>query len=211
MHHLMRSTLLLSTVQVQTNVPCHHMRILLLMKMSHSVDTPLDESEPVATDTYFADDDAVLNGDSTDTEGPCQIQATTPFLQLLLWGTQAQIKQVDHRSLLHILHPYHPELPLDVRTLLKTPQNVELLSMGSGNVFYFGIRSALESMLKAHLIPKTALLLHLKFNIDGLLIAKSVTKVFWPTLVLLAECVVDLVVLLPFMLALASQILLMTI
>lgn len=83
-------------------------------------------------------------------------------------------------SLLHILVPLHPELPLDVRTLLKTPSKINVKMMETGEFVYMGLQSAIEQHL-THLNFFNSIV-NLTFNVDGLPLFKSSNTQLWPIL-----------------------------
>lgn len=79
-------------------------------------------------------------------------------------------------KLLRILSPYHPELPLDARTLLQTSKNKTVIrDMGNGRYCHLGLMNGLilvQNQLQ-HLGTEPIQLL---FNIDGLPITKGIQK-----------------------------------
>jgi hypothetical protein len=91
-------------------------------------------------------------------------------------------------GLLSILKPYHPNLPLDPRTLKKTPQTyvIKEISGSDGRVgqyHYFGIGCGLLDLLQQHQqFDGTSLVL--QFNFDGLPLFKSSNMELWPILCL---------------------------
>ncbi|XP_072375756.1 uncharacterized protein [Diabrotica undecimpunctata] len=83
--------------------------------------------------------------------------------------------------LLHVLSKYHPELPLDCRTLLKTPTKTLMRPLNKGNYCHLGISTALENFLLRN--PKfTESVIEIAFNIDGLPLYKSCNSQLWPIL-----------------------------
>ncbi|XP_072400949.1 uncharacterized protein [Diabrotica undecimpunctata] len=83
--------------------------------------------------------------------------------------------------LLHVLSKYHPELPLDCRTLLKTPTKTLMRPLNKGNYCHLGISTALENFLLRN--PKfTESVIEVAFNIDGLPLYKSCNSQLWPIL-----------------------------
>lgn len=64
--------------------------------------------------------------------------------QLAEWATvKHKITHSVLTDLLHILSPYHPELPLDSCTLLMTPNSTRISDLETGQFVYFGIKNAL--------------------------------------------------------------------
>lgn len=72
-----------------------------------------------------------------------------PCLNLMLkqWAVNCNVTHSTITSLLHILHPFHHELPLDSRTLLKTPRNTPRKRLNSGEFCYFGLKNVLRHTL----------------------------------------------------------------
>ena len=95
-------------------------------------------------------------------------------------GAQHNVTQTSFGSLLEILRQFHPGLPKDLRTLLRTPTDYNIRRMaGSGEYFHFGLRSGLEACSMSCSLPTH---LQLQFNIDGLPLFKSSAREFWPIL-----------------------------
>jgi hypothetical protein len=84
-------------------------------------------------------------------------------------------------ELLHILSPYHPELPLDCRTLLKTPKSATTQKLETGELIYFGLLESLKQSLKT-LPPFTLDELQISFNVDGIPLYRSSSIQLWPIL-----------------------------
>lgn len=80
-------------------------------------------------------------------------------------------------KILHALNPLHPDLPLDGRTLLGTPVQHNIRTMGIGQYCHFGFEAGLSAI--EHLLTDT---LHLLFNIDGLPLTKGNQQHLWPIL-----------------------------
>ena len=59
--------------------------------------------------------------------------------KLASWGVDCRISHIHVNKLLSILksHPSHSDLPVDVRTLFKTPRKVTLIHMHPGEYFNF--------------------------------------------------------------------------
>ena len=89
-------------------------------------------------------------------------------------------------ALLAILRLFHPDLPRDARTLLRTPRSTRVKSTGNGSYFHFGILKSLSSLKEmkdvlSENLPEI-LVISLQINIDGLPISKSGSKQLWPIL-----------------------------
>ena len=84
------------------------------------------------------------------------------------------------RNLLHILHKYHSELPLDPRTLLKNDilvESLEIENFDEGQFVYFGIGNSIKKCYDFFdLLTHNTILLDI--NIDGVPVYRSGKKVF---------------------------------
>lgn len=70
-------------------------------------------------------------------------------------------------------------LPSDSRTLLKTPREVHLQTMGNGQFWYNGIKNCLGTVFSD---IDRSLTLPLVFNVDGIPPFNASTIEFWPIL-----------------------------
>lgn len=117
----------------------------------------------------------------TNAEGEEYSDEPQPTLQIKIaqWSQQYQITREAGSSLLKLLQPYHPELPLDSRTLLGTLRNVECKNLCGGKYYYFG----LINTLKKAITSTTSKHLDLHINVDGLPLYKSSSDQLWPILI----------------------------
>lgn len=103
-------------------------------------------------------------------------------LKLTHWATvKHNISRSALTDLLHILVSYHPELPLDSRTLLETPVSTEIISLNTGEFCYIGLENALKKVLRyinCQLFQK----LEICFNVDGIPLFRSSREQLWPIL-----------------------------
>ncbi|CAL1284506.1 unnamed protein product [Larinioides sclopetarius] len=100
--------------------------------------------------------------------------------KLRIWAVEHKVTLTSLNSLLNVLHDYHPELPLDGRTLLKTSRKSEVVKFSSGEFCYYGIAKYLQNAdLKVICSDHH---IQLRINIDGLLLCKSSGTQFWPIL-----------------------------
>lgn len=108
---------------------------------------------------------------------------------LCAWVSQFNISGSALLVLLAILHPYHPFLPKDPRTLLKTRKNYDVISIGGGLYHHFGIATTLLSEIKSSSPVAVQEISSVSFqiNIDGLPLFKSSSTQFWPILGRLIE------------------------
>lgn len=100
--------------------------------------------------------------------------------QLKSWVVQNQISMRCVDGLLNILRTNgHTELPKSYRTLLSTPRNIQLTTIGESKYWYRGLVNCLKSIFFK---LDRNLGIELKFNIDGLPIFNSSQIQFWPIL-----------------------------
>ena len=126
---------------------------------------------------------------SSGSESEAEIDTDTLALELGLWASQNNISVVALSGLLSLLRVFHPSLPKDPRTLMKTPRESNITAVEGGAYFHFGI---VESLSKSkdllyflshsqshHVGPHN---ISLQVNIDGLPLFKSTCTQFWPIL-----------------------------
>jgi len=104
--------------------------------------------------------------------------------QLSQWATQHNIKQIALTHLLKILKLHiNDDLPIDARTLLKTPRTTIIKEVIPGEYFHFGLLSGVINFLKQHdTFSLTKTDIEIIINIDGLPISKSSNGQLWPIL-----------------------------
>lgn len=105
--------------------------------------------------------------------------------ELASWVSQFEVKNnaVDH--LLKILQKHgHTDLPSSARTLLKTPRKITTMQKCGMEYLHYPLRQQLLDKLDKY--PVEVILDHdtinLSFNVDGLPLFKSSSKVMWPVL-----------------------------
>lgn len=109
---------------------------------------------------------------------------------LKTWAIESNVNHKQINLLLHSLKRYHPEIPLDARTLLNMPVTssiVTIISNSSNAQFvYLGIQNnlsyQLDSGLHNILTNISATSIQLVCNVDGIPITKSTSAQFWPIL-----------------------------
>lgn len=107
------------------------------------------------------------------------------FVQISLkkiqeWSIKFNITQRALSELLKILTTFGVSwLPSDARTVMKTPQNIELVDTASGQLWYNGLRNNIQKIFES---VNQDIQLHLNFNIDGIPLHNSSKKEFWPIL-----------------------------
>ena len=77
---------------------------------------------------------------------------------------------------------FHPELPRDARTILKTQGEIKTKKMEGGEYYHFGLAAGLMSKLKSLKLPANLTTIKLQFSIDGLPLFRSSRTQFWPIL-----------------------------
>jgi hypothetical protein len=142
-------------------------------------------------------------GSTNPTDNECLSSETEHLnsnlnLELREWKLRYCIKYSALRELLSILPPYlkFNNLPVDPRTLMQTPRNVQVDYVSGGKFVYFGILQGLVKRVKSGLevshrkIPFLQKLerkfnnklITLSIGIDGIPICKSNNNQFWPIL-----------------------------
>lgn len=96
------------------------------------------------------------------------------------WSITYNITQRALSELLKILPTFGVSwLPSDARTVLRTPQNIELVESANGKLWYNGIRNNVQKIFEG---INEDLTVDLNFNIDGIPLYNSSKKEFWPIL-----------------------------
>ncbi len=127
---------------------------------------------------------AASESDDCDSDG--SDTPTHDFLEQSLgyWATTFSVSLVALKALLSILRVFHPKLPKDARTVLKSQVDVPTTKMDGGEYYHFGLAKGLLSRLKCLTLPTDLHTLKLQFNIDGLPLFRSSKVQFWPILAL---------------------------
>lgn len=100
--------------------------------------------------------------------------------KLRIWAIKHNITRRALSDLLKILISIGLNwLPSDGRTLLETPQNIELKNVANGKLWYNGIQNNFRQLFKT---LDNDLKLELNFNFDGLPLHASTKHEFWPIL-----------------------------
>lgn len=142
----------------------------------HGNDDEIDEN--LNDETYYEgfgdfSDESVNDIENIDNDASFQEE-------LRIWAITNNIRHTAINLLLKILKKRTKScLPLDARTLLETPKDVVLTTLGRGIYWHQGLEVCLKYNL--HDINKP-LNISLNFNIDGLPIYKSSKNEFWPIL-----------------------------
>jgi hypothetical protein len=179
------SILTFNTSPVTSSTNQHHSHIPVANNISSESDREVnrEESQLKINDN---DDDVSVNLDSNSLNS-----------NLGQWAITHNITHSAISSLLEVLKPYvnsrfSQNLPKHPRTLLKTPRSVQIISLGNGQFYHFGLTNHLLKVLKRGIsdftVPNVRTLhehhnlLTLKVGIDGLPISKSSRLQFWPIL-----------------------------
>lgn len=104
-------------------------------------------------------------------------------IELGEWSIKHNITRSAFDDLLSIIknQKSFEHLPLDSRTILKTPRVTEVIACGSGQYVHFGYNLGLKNSLR--LIPKNKCKdIKLQFNFDGLPLFHNSKQQFWPIL-----------------------------
>lgn len=102
--------------------------------------------------------------------------------QISKWAISEKMKSSAVDKLLHILKPYHPELPLSCKTLLNTKaHNFDVRKISGGEFVYFGILRGIMQ-LEADVIKACTDTIELQVNIDGVPLFRSSNAQLWPIL-----------------------------
>lgn len=102
--------------------------------------------------------------------------------KLCLWNVQYNITRDACRTLLQILKPLHPELPLDPRTLNQTPRKAAVQNLRNGSYAHVGLISGLQKRVESGLKIDGNMRIGIDVNIDGINMTKSTITDVWPIL-----------------------------
>ena len=116
--------------------------------------------------------------DDSDAEAPTSELVTS----LRFWASSFSVSLAALTALLSILRVFHPELPRDARTILKTQGEIKTEKMEGGEYYHFGLATGLMSKLKSLKLPANLTTIKLQFSIDGLPLFRSSRTQFWPIL-----------------------------
>ncbi|XP_070191797.1 uncharacterized protein [Littorina saxatilis] len=101
--------------------------------------------------------------------------------ELRNWATLFNIPLLALNGLLSVLKVFHPNLPKDSRTLLKTPVRYDIKDVQGGSYHHFGVIDSLSSLLtNANDVCRDVDGFWLQVSIDGLPLFKSSSVQLWP-------------------------------
>lgn len=96
------------------------------------------------------------------------------------WVSIHNISQRSVDDLLYMLHSYGlTSLPLNCRTLVRTPIDVNVQMIAGGHFWYNGLEAEIRFVFQNLSCDKV---LQLNFSIDGLPVFNNSTTTFWPIL-----------------------------
>jgi hypothetical protein len=108
--------------------------------------------------------------------------------ELKTWASTFQITHSALQSFLSILRTYHPFLPKDPRTLLKTGTKYNVINLAGGSYYHFGLgKGILQEIAGSGFNTLDISLVKIQFSIDGLPLFKSSNAQFWPILCRIVE------------------------
>jgi len=102
--------------------------------------------------------------------------------KLAEWVTKYNISRAATQSLLSVLHPYLPSLPLDQRTLTETLSSASYTArpISGGEYCHFGLANGILSKIQQTCASVDSLALQI--NVDGIPLFKSSSTTLWPIL-----------------------------
>lgn len=149
-------------------------------------DSDVDQSNIVDSDGL---DIVVDSSDSNEivvdnnTPDPPASSEETLKNELAAWAIRNRCHRDAINQLLQILNTHGHNLPVDSRTLLKTPRHVATQIKCGGQYIYFGIETGVIQILSSKYFSEAKLTaIDLIVNVDGLPLFKSTSHQFWPIL-----------------------------
>jgi len=103
--------------------------------------------------------------------------------QLAEWMAVDNIKSSSVNKLLKILSPHFPQLPLDSRTLTKTPLHHDIVEISGGQYCHIGLKVVLLHFVRRYSVVVDCL--ELQINVDGVPLFRSSNTSLWPILCLI--------------------------
>lgn len=98
------------------------------------------------------------------------------------WAIETGATHNSINNLLRKLKPFHPNLPLDARSLLGREEiHAQHFNLDNGEFIYYGVKPTLERFLFQNEMNDSGTV-RLFFNIDGIPLTDSGDKEFWPIL-----------------------------
>lgn len=162
---------------------------LLSEVVSEAMGSATCNDEPIiaeATETVdYSFEIGAEASDSDNSSYDCSLSDENLQKSLFDWAVQFNITFTALGKLLGMLNQYHPDLPLDPRTLMQTPKDLPVTQLSNGGTYsHLGIAHTIVKLHSAEFlskcIEKGEILLQL--NVDGLPIYKSSGFQLWPIL-----------------------------
>lgn len=127
---------------------------------------------------YASDDSCTVNEEKQCTEHMKNLMFRE---EIRKWAVEKNITQAAVKDLAVILNKRFPDiLPNDPRTILNTPRQVHIKSIGQGEYWHNGVIETLKNVVSnTNVVPEK---ISLNINMDGLPIFNSSKKEFWPIL-----------------------------
>lgn len=146
----------------------------------HINDKHKNDCDEVSDNVFY---DSV--GDTSDSERETCSVKIIPFKENLRnWAIKHNISHLSLNDLLKILKEIGIDLPKDSRSLLDTPRFINIVPMGKGSYWYYGIINNLKHIFQEVKPPES---IGLIFNIDGLPPFRSSNIELWPILFMIDE------------------------
>lgn len=110
--------------------------------------------------------------------------------KLAEWAVNNGISHTSLLTLLSILktHTCFNDFPIDSRTLLNTPRNVNIKEINHGLYWHYGLKRGILSFINKNKIFCNSTIIELMIGIDGLPISKSSGSQLWPILGSIIGC-----------------------
>ncbi|KAF7239948.1 hypothetical protein EG68_12033, partial [Paragonimus skrjabini miyazakii] len=123
----------------------------------------------------FCSQAAVVDADIDGVQPSASISISEELRQVFL-KTGASLSW--QHAVMDVMRKYHPEVPKDPRTILRTPRSSTQKPVGGEVYIHLGLETVLCSLLKRELVDMIELQLH----IDGLSPFKRSAMQLWPVL-----------------------------
>jgi len=174
----------------------HHTGVDLIngSSQNHFLETPQtlptsygSDSNQIDEQEQFSDPPSYISDSDSELDDDIREQGLEDEIQN--WATTFKITHSSLRALLSILRVYHPSLPKDPRTLLKTNRVTESIEVDGGVYYHFGfVSSCLQAVERASSVCLAEIQsISVQFNIDGLPLFKSTNAQLWPILCRIIE------------------------
>jgi hypothetical protein len=152
---------------------------LVIQQSENSINNNIDNEEtcdfPINMSNYINNDNFEIS-DNVINNNPETVQAFQKSLSE--WSVKYNVPRSALTELLHILPTVIKGLPLDSRTLLKTPRKTPIRNVPPGNYVHIGIEKNLFFLLEKGTIRRNLILFDV--NIDSVQIFKgSKENSFW--------------------------------